>query len=457
MKRKVGGLMQIPGKKRRLPLPRILTLGFLVLILIGGLLLMLPLATRSGHTTPFIDAIFTATSATCITGLTTVNTAAHWSLFGQSVILALIEIGGLGFMTFSVLPFVLLKRRVDLTTRLLIKESLNFEKLADVSSVMKYVIGLSLAIQSLGAALLFIDFYPRYGFSRGLFMSVFHSASAFCNAGFDLFGNSLESRPNDVYLLLVISALVIAGGLGFLVWRDLLLFNRRKRLSLHTKLALSTTGVLLAGGFVFFLLTEDNLAVLAPHVSTGNRLINTFFLAVTPRTAGLTTIPYSEISIAGILLTIVLMFIGGTPGSTAGGIKTTTLGLLTLQTWAVLRGNRDVEFGHRRFSDQNILRALMLVFISLTSVIVAGVILTATETIPTRYGLEYVIFEVISAFSTAGMTMGLTPHLTVIGKLIIMLLMFLGRVGIYTVMFTVLNASHPRKGYRYPAENVMLG
>ncbi|MFD0898180.1 TrkH family potassium uptake protein [Loigolactobacillus binensis] len=449
--------MQIPGKQHRMPLPKILTLGFLALILLGGLLLMLPLATQEHHSTPFIDAIFTATSATCITGLTTVNTAAHWSLFGQSVILIMIEIGGLGFMTFSVLPFILLKRRVDLTTRLLIKESLNFEKLADVNSVMKYVIGLSLAIQTLGAALLFIDFYPRYGLARGLFMSVFHAVSAFCNAGFDLFGNSLESQANDPYLILVISALVIAGGLGFLVWRDLLLFKRRRRLSLHTKLALSTTGVLLVGGFILFLLTEDNLAVMAAQVSPGKRLVNTFFLAVTPRTAGITTIPYSQISIAGILLTIVLMFIGGTPGSTAGGIKTTTLGLLTLQSWAVLRGNRDVEFGHRRFSDQNILRALMLVFLCLVLVIVAGLILTITETIPERYGLEYIIFEVISAFSTAGMTMGLTPHLTIIGKLIIMLLMFLGRVGVYTVMFTVLNASHPQKGYRYPAENVMLG
>ncbi|MFD1318762.1 TrkH family potassium uptake protein [Loigolactobacillus zhaoyuanensis] len=449
--------MQIPGTQRRMPLPKILTLGFLVLIVLGGLLLMLPLATRAHHTTPFIDAIFTATSAICITGLTTVNTAAHWSLFGQSIILLLIEIGGLGFMTFSVLPFVLLKRRVDLTTRLLIKESLNFEKLANVNSVMKYVIGLSLAIQSLGAALLFIDFYPRYGLGRGLFMSIFHSVSSFCNAGFDLFGNSLESQPNDVYLILVTSALIIAGGLGFLVCRDLLLFKRRKRLSLHTKLALNTSGILLLVGFVLFLLTENNLAVMAPHVNVVNRLVNTFFLTVTPRTAGITTIPYSELSIAGILLTIVLMFIGGTPGSTAGGIKTTTLGLLTLQSWAILRGNRDVEFGHRRFSDQNILRALMLVFISLVIIITAGLILTATETIPKHYGLEYVIFEVISAFSTAGMTMGLTPKLTTIGKFIIMLLMFLGRVGIYTVMFSVLNASHPQKGYRYPAENVMLG
>ncbi|MFC6170149.1 TrkH family potassium uptake protein [Loigolactobacillus jiayinensis] len=449
--------MQLPGIHKRIPLPEILTLGFLTLILIGALLLMLPIATRSGHTTPFLDAIFTATSATCITGLTIFNTAAHWSLFGQSVILIMIEIGGLGFMTFSVLPFVLLKRRVDLTTRLLIKESLNFEKLADVNSVMKYVIGLSLAIQTLGAGLLLIDFYPRYGLGRGLFMSVFQSASAFCNAGFDLFGNSLESQQNDPYLILVVSALVIAGGLGFLVWRDLLLLKRHKRLSLHTKLALSTTGVLLLGGFVLFLLTENNLQVMAPHVNFANRLVNTFFLAVTPRTAGITTIPYSEISIAGILLTIVLMFIGGTPGSTAGGIKTTTLGLLTLQSWAVLRGNRDVEFGHRRFSDQNILRALMLVFMSLVLVIIASMVLTATETVPSRYGLEYIIFEVISAFSTAGMSMGLTPNLTAIGKLIIMLLMFLGRVGIYTVMFTVLNASHPQKGYRYPAENVMLG
>lgn len=449
--------MQLFGNRRRIPLPAILTLGFLFFIVLGSILLMLPSATRSHQTTPFIDALFTATSATCITGLTTVNTAAHWSFFGQSIIIMLVEIGGLGFMTFSVLPFVLLKRKVDLTTRLLIKESLNFEKLADVDSVLKYVIGLSLIIQSLGAALLFVDFYPRYGFTHGFFMSLFHAVSAFCNAGFDLFGNSLESQQNDPYLILIVSALIIAGGLGFLVWRDLLLYKRRNRLSLHTKLALSTSGVLLLGAFLLFLLTEDNLAVIAPNTGGFNRLVSTFFLAVTPRTAGITTVPYSQLSIAGILLTIVLMFIGGTPGSTAGGIKTTTLGLLTLQSWAILRGNQDVEFGHRRFTERNIQRALMLVFISLVLVVTATMILTATETIPEKYGLEYVIFEVISAFSNAGMSMGLTPHLTVIGKLIIMLLMFLGRVGIYTVMFTVLNANHPQKGYRYPAENVMIG
>ncbi|MDA5386872.1 TrkH family potassium uptake protein [Loigolactobacillus backii] len=449
--------MELPGFKHRIPLPRILTFGFFILIILGGLLLSLPMATRNGHATSFIDALFTATSAICITGLTTVNTAAHWSVFGQSIIMLLVEIGGLGFMSFTVLPFILFRRHVDLTTRLLVKESLNFENLSDVSSVMKYVIGLSALIQSIGAGLLFIDFYPRYGLGRGLFISVFQSIMAFCNAGFDLFGNSLESYQNDPYLLLVISALIIAGGLGFLVWRDLLLLRKRKRLSLHTKLALSTSAILLVGGTLIFSLTENNLAVLTPNVSPFNRLINTFFLAVTPRTAGLTTLPYHQLSIAGIVLTIVLMFIGGTSGSTAGGIKTTTFGLLTLQSWAVLRGHHDVEFSKRRFSDQNILRALMLVFASIALVVTAIMILTATEATPARYGLEYVTFEVVSAFSTTGMSLGLTPHLSVIGKLIIMLLMFLGRVGIYTVMFTALNTNCTKKGYRYPTENILIG
>lgn len=444
-------------QQHRLSLPKILTLGFGAIIVIGSLLLMLPLATRSGVTTNYSDALFTATSATCVTGLTTLNTAAHWSIFGQLVIMVLVEIGGLGFMTFSVLLFAMLRRQPNLTTRVLVKESLNLETLADVKTVTKYVISLSLAIQAIGVGLLMVDFVPRYGWLKGSYYSAFHSVMSFCNAGFDLFGNSLENFSNDPYLIFVLSVLIIAGGLGFLVWRDVLLWRKKHLISLHTKIALTTTTVLLVGATALFWLTENQFHQLKGTANGWARFMDTFFLAVAPRTAGLEVMPYAKLSMAGIVLTMVLMFIGGTSGSTAGGIKTTTVGILWLQSWAVLRGNEDVEFGHRRFTQNNVFRASMLIFIAAIIVVIAIMILAAVETVPKQFGIEYIVFEVLSAFGTAGMTMGLTPHLTLIGKIIIMALMFIGRVGIFTVMFTVLNSDHPQKRYRYVEEGVMIG
>lgn len=442
--------------KRHLSLPKTLTMGFLVIILIGTLLLRLPVATQSGHATSTLDALFTATSATCVTGLTLVNTALHWSVFGQTVILLLMEIGGLGFMTFTVMLFLFMRRRMRLSTRLLAQESLNLENLSQLN-VIKLILLLSLIIQLTGAGLLFIDFYPRFGFGKGLWFSIFHAVSAFCNAGFDLFGNSLESYAGDTYLLSVMAVLIIAGSFGFLVWQDLLLFPKCRRLSLHTKLALGTGSTIMWLSIIVYFLSENNLAQLSGKLSYFQRLVNTVFMAITPRTAGLITIPYQHLSIAGIAFTMLLMFIGGTPGSTAGGVKTTTIGLLTIQSLATLRGQRDATFGHRRFTQDNVFRALTLIFVALIILASATLILCATQPIPKNSGLEYVTFEVLAAFGTTGISLGLTPHLTILGKLIIMFLMFIGRVGLYTVMFSILNADRQQPGYRYPEESVLIG
>ncbi len=447
--------MSIP-KRQHLSLPKALTLGFLIIILIGTVLLSLPIATRDAHSTSVLDAFFTATSATCVTGLTLVSTAFHWTIFGQTVILFLMEIGGLGFMTFTVMLFLFMRRQMRLSTRLLAQESLNLDNLSQLN-VIKLILLLSFIIQLAGAGLLMVDFYPRYGLAKGLWFSVFHAVSAFCNAGFDLFGNSLEGFANDPYVLSVMSILIIAGSFGFLVWQDLLLFPKRHHLSLHTKLALGTGTVLVLLSIVVYLLSENNLAVLSPHVSFGNRLVNTVFMAITPRTAGLVTLPYQQLSIASIAFTMLLMFIGGTPGSTAGGVKTTTIGLLTLQSIATLRGKRDATFGHRRFTQENVFRALTLIFVALTILAVATLILCATQPIPKNDGLQTVTFEVLAAFGTTGISLGLTPHLNVLGKLIIMFLMFIGRVGIYTVMFSILNANRKQPNYRYPEESVLIG
>ncbi|WP_420852583.1 TrkH family potassium uptake protein [Secundilactobacillus similis] len=427
-----------------------------MIILIGTVLLSLPVATRGAHATSVLDALFTATSATCVTGLTLVNTALHWSAFGQTVILFLMEIGGLGFMTFTVMLFLFMRRRMRLSTRLLAQESLNLENLSQLN-VIKLILLLSLIIQVAGAGLLFIDFYPRFGLVKGLWFSVFHAVSAFCNAGFDLFGNSLEGFANDTYLLSIMSILIIAGSFGFLVWQDLLLYPWRHRLSLHTKLALTTGTVLMGISVLVYLLTEENLAQLAPKLSVGQRFMNTLFMAITPRTAGLITLPYNQLSIAGIAFTMFLMFVGGTPGSTAGGIKTTTVGLLTIQSIATLRGRRDATFGHRRFTQDNVFRALTLIFVALIILAGATLILCATQPLPKSSSLETVTFEVLAAFGTTGISLGLTPHLTFLGKIIIMFLMFIGRVGLYTVMFSILNADRKQRGYRYPEESVLIG
>ncbi|MDT7014059.1 TrkH family potassium uptake protein [Levilactobacillus namurensis] len=433
--------------------------GFILLIILGTILLSLPIATVHQQGTGFIDVVFTAASATCITGLTVVNTAAHWSIFGQLVILGMAEIGALGYMTFAVLLFNIIRRHrnMGLSTQLLVKESLNLENLSDTKSVMKYVIGLSAFFQIGGVFLLAWDFVPRFGWKRGLYVSVYHSVMSFCNAGFDVFGNSLMAFQNDSYVLIVTIILIVGGGLGFLVWRDLLLYHERKRLSLNSKLTLTTTGTLFVLGFVILLVTEGNLSSLAGKMSWVNRTVNTLFLSVTPRTAGIITLPTDSLHSGSVFLIMILMFVGGTPGSTAGGIKTTTFGVLMLQSIAQLRGREDVEFSKRRFSQANISRALLLVFLASIVITLATLVLTQTEKIPQGYGLEYIVFEVLSAFGTVGLSLGLTPHLTVIGKVIIMILMFVGRVGIFTSLYALSKRQTRVSRLRYPEENILIG
>lgn len=441
---------------KRFTLPQILTWGFFGIIFLGTLLLLLPIATTHGQHTDFMTALFTATSATCITGLTLVDTANHWTFFGQIILLILIEIGALGFMSFTVLLYTLTNREMKLTTRLLVKDSLNLANLADTRTVMTYVISLSLAIQVLGALLLLPVFVPKFGWLSGSYYSLCHAISSFGNAGFVFFPGDFKIFADNTYMLLVTSVLIIAGGLGFLVWRDILLYRQTHRVSLHTKIAMGTSGILIMLAFLTFFVTEWQLPLLN-YQNWWHRLVDTLFLAITPRTAGFAILPYAKLSLAGIAFTMLLMFIGGTPGSTAGGIKTTTLGLLTLQTWAALRGKTDVTLGNRRFSQDNINRALMLTFISAVFLVVTTLLLSLTETVPRHFGIEYIAFEVFAAFSTAGLSLGLTPHLTTFGQILIMLVMFVGRVGVFTVMFSVLNVHNRPAAFRYPQENILIG
>lgn len=440
----------------RYSFPKLLTLGFLAVIAVGTVLLLLPFATRPGSQTGVMTALFTSTSATCVTGLTLVDTATHWTPFGQLVIALLMEIGGLGFMTFAVMTSLLIRRRLKMSTRFLVQESLNLDNVSQIQ-VVTLIIKLSLLIQLLGTALLYADFGPRYGWGKGLWYSFFHSISAFCNGGFDLFGNSLANFRTDPYLLVIFAVLIIAGSFGFLVWQDLLQFKKAHRMSLHTHLALKTGATIMVLSVIVYLITEKNLSQFDGQMGWGMRLVNSIFMAITPRTAGLTTFSYTDLSAAGLSYTMLLMFIGGTPGSTAGGIKTTTIGLLTLQAVATLRGHRDPTLAHRRFRQDNVFRALTLLFVALIIIAVAILILAETQVLPERNPLTYLTFEVMAAFGTTGISLGVTAKLNLLGKLVIMALMFIGRVGIYTVMFSIFNAQPKQPSYRYPEEGVLIG
>jgi trk system potassium uptake protein TrkH len=431
--------------------PQILTLGFLVIIFVGAFVLRMPISQQPGVHVNFMNALFTAVSATAITGLTVVNTATTWSLFGQIILLIMIEIGALGFMTFAVLLFALTGQR------LMAQQALILRNLADVKSVLSYVFSLSAIIQLIGAFLMLPDFIPRFGLTKGIYLSVASSISSFGNAGFTFFDKPVSFLQNDPYILIIWMLLITAGSLGFLVWRDLLLFYKQRRVSLHTKVAIHVSGWLIGISFVLFLITEKILAPLMTTTSFGNRIVDSLFLAVVPRTAGLEVIPLSNLSAAGIMIITFLMFVGGTPGSTSGGIKTTTLGILWMQSMAALRGQEQVNFGGRRFSQKIVIKAMMLAVISIVFVAVVSLLLTITETIPKGQGLEYIVFEVISAFSTTGFSLGLTPHLTEFGKVVIMIVMFIGRVGLYTVMFSVMNIRDKPRKFQYPTEEVIIG
>lgn len=437
---------------------KFLSLGFAIIILTGGFLLSLPISSQSGEFTNFLDAVFTATSATCVTGLTTLNTAQHWSIFGQIIIMLLIELGGLGFMMLPIIFYTLAKKKVNLSTRIVLKEALNLDDMSGVMKLTLYVLKFSIAIQTTGMVLLAIDFVPRYGVIKGIWYAIFHAISSFCNAGFDLFGDSLVPFQNDLYILLVVSFLIVSGGLGFLVWRDLLQYKHTKRMSMHSKIALMMTALLLLGGFVLFFFSEHNGRYLVQSDNFFVRLMNTLFMSVTPRTAGFYSVDYAAMSNPGLILTMFLMYIGGTSGSTAGGLKTTTFGVVLIQMISLLKGRQRAEFAGRSIKETAVFRAMTLFFITLSLCVISIMILSATEHLPRQNGIEYVAFEVFSAFGTVGLTMGLTPDLTEFGKLLIIGLMYIGRVGIMTVLFSLMsNNQKTTCRYQYPYESVLVG
>lgn len=445
---------------------RILSVGFAVVILLGTGLLMLPVSSAAGTVTPFIDCLFISTSATCVTGLVTLDTGTHWSYFGKTVIMFLIEIGGLGFMSFSTLFALILGRKITLKERLIMQESMNATGLQGLVKLAKYLLMFTFSVQIVAALILSTQFIPQFGLGKGIYYSIFHSVSGFCNAGIDLFGNfsSITSYHSNPVIVITLGFLIIVGGLGFYVWQEFYrIINDNgfrygirmlpKKLSVNSKLVLSVTGILILGGTVLMFLFEMNNPATIQGMSLGDKILNSWFAAVTPRTAGFNSVSTADMSPAGRFLTIILMFIGGSPGSTAGGIKTTTLGLILFTVISVIRGREDTEVFKKRICVELVVRSLAIVFIAMSLVVTVVMILSITET---GASLEYLIYETVSAFGTVGLTLGLTPNLSGPGKFILALTMYIGRLGPLTLVIALARRSR-LKGIRYPEEKIIVG
>ncbi|KJR49271.1 Potassium uptake protein, integral membrane component, KtrB [Desulfosporosinus sp. I2] len=433
---------------------RVLVFGFAGFILFGALLLTLPQATQDGLGLPFLNAAFTATSAVCVTGLVVVDTASTFTLFGQWVILFLIQVGGLGFMTFATLFAMLLGRKITLKERLLLQEALNQVSVEGIVRLTKSILKISFAIEAMGALILTLRWYSDFGWSKALYYGVFHSISAFNNAGFDLFGNfsSLTAFVGDPIVNITIMLLIICGGLGFIVLADLL--GPRKRFRLHTKIVLQVSVALILLGAVFILIMEfTNPKTLAP-LPFGTKVLAAFFQSVSPRTAGFNTINLAGMRDTTLLSMIVLMFIGASPGGTGGGIKTTTFISIVLSVLSTYRSDPHVVLEGRTLPKDVIQKAWAITTSAAILIFLILSILSYTE----NSDLLTVLFEVTSAFGTVGLSLGITPTLSSVGKMAIILTMFIGRVGPLTLAFVLSQKKAKQVAHvKYPDERILIG
>lgn len=445
--------------KLRLDPTQFIVLIFTAIVFIGGFLLCLPISSRSGKWTNFTDSLFTSVSATCVTGLVVVDTYTHWNGLGQAVILTLIQIGGLGFMTFSTLASFLLRRSISLKERIAQVQALNLQDINGIIRLTRHILIGTFAIEGMGAFVLAFRFLPDYGFPAALWKGVFHSVSAFCNAGFDILGEkgsfvNLTGYAGDPTVNIVIMGLIVVGGLGFLVWEELLQKRSFKKLSVYSKMVVTITAVLIffGAGFIF-LLEYSNSGTLGP-LSLKGKVLASFFQSITARTAGFNTINLSRMTGSSKGILTMLMYIGGSSGSTAGGIKTVTFGVLIAAIWHSFKGRNSVVIGGRKVNDNNLYRAGGIVGISL-SFILSGTILIS---IINRLPITSALFEMTSAFATVGLTLGITTSLVTASKIILMVTMFFGRVGIFTIAYALAVKSKARTlDIRYPECKIIIG
>ncbi|MBQ7642370.1 MAG: Trk family potassium uptake protein [Clostridia bacterium] len=433
-----------------------IVIGYLVTILTGSLLLSLPFAVKGGASPDFFSALFTATSATCVTGLIVADTYTHWSVFGQVVILLLIQIGGLGFMTVMTLIFLAFKKKIGVFERVVLLQSAGAFNLSGIIKLIKKIIIITFSCEAIGCVLLSFSFVPEFGFHEGLYFSLFHSVSAFCNAGFDLMGkiaptSSFTTLYSDPLVTLTLCALIIVGGTGFLVWADIA--ENKLNLSkyqLHTKMVLASNFILIIIGTLVLFFTDYDGAF--KDMGLGDKLLSAFFQAVSPRTAGFNTVDYASMSESGVLATIVLMFIGGNPGSTAGGVKTTTVLVVFLNLVASAKNHRAVKAFGRSVRSALVSQANALFLTYMTAVIVCTGLILALE----PYGFKEVLFEVTSAVGTVGLSFGITAGLSVISKTILILLMFAGRIGAFS-LFSVFFSNARSEKITLPEGKVLIG
>lgn len=432
----------------------VLGLSFIILILTGALLLSLPFASADGKSLNFVDALFSATSASCVTGLIVRNTAEAWSIFGKVVIITLIQIGGLGTMTMVAWVSIFIGKRIGLSERMFIKEQWSAESLTGLIRLMRFATLFTLIVEGLGALLLSFRLIPMYGIKKGLAFSVFHSISAFCNAGFDLFGDSLVSFQDDYFVTLIIAALIILGGLGFIVYVDLLNYPKKRRTRRQTKLVLSTTAILLIVGMILFYFFESTNGSTIGTMPMPQKILASFFQSVTFRTAGFNSIDMGKMRDATVFFSFLFMFIGGSPGSTAGGLKTTTFAIVMSSAFSTLKGQEDTILFKRRVQEETVRKAFSLFVIAIALVFVIAAFIMSFE--GGIFQFIDILFETISAFGTVGVTRGITGDLSTYSKLVLSFTMYIGRIGPTTFAMGLFNDDHKKK-YRYAEGKYIVG
>ena len=449
---------KVRRRKVSMSATKLVALCFLGIILLGTGLLMLPVSSRSGEPCQFLPALFTATSATCVTGLTPFDTWTLWSGYGQVVLLCLIEIGGLGFMSAATLVIFLFRRKVGLRQRMLIAQALSLNEMDGVVRLQRMVIFGSLGFEAAGALILTLWFWPQYGFVRALRWGVFHSISAFCNAGFDIFGSmepgsSLLLFQNDPVVLLTLGTLVVLGGLGFLVWQDIAEKRSWKKLSVYSRLVLLATASLIGTGWFFICLLEWNNPETLGNLSVGSKLLGGLFQSITLRTAGFDAINQAGLTQGGKAVSMVLMLIGGSSGSTAGGLKTVTFLVVLLFIWARARGRSNVSAFCRTIPQEQALNAMTISLMMVLLSVLGGIFVCATSPVSFTDGL----FEAISALATVGLTAGATGLLSVPAKILIIIFMYFGRVGVLTISLGFLMGNQAVERFRYAETSLLIG
>ena len=437
---------------KRLSSSQIIILGFAAVILLGSLLLMLPFATKDGHGAVFTDALFTATSAVCVTGLVVQDTATYWSTFGHAVILTLIQIGGMGVVTVAIAISTFSGKQISLKQRSTMQEAISAHKVGGIVRLTGFIIKMTILFELLGALVMAPTFCKEFGFFKGVWYAIFHSISAFCNAGFDLMGVKSEYSSLTYFIAnpvinSAVIALIIIGGIGFLTWEDIKTNKHHiRRYRMQSKVILTTTALLILFPALYFFFFEFG------NKPLGERVWSSLFQAVTPRTAGFNTADLTQISEAGSLLTIMLMLIGGSPGSTAGGMKTTTLAVMLSTAVSVFRRREHTHFFGRRISDDTVRNAATVFMMYLVLFLTGGFVISRVEGLP----LLTCLYETASAIGTVGLTLGITPDLGIVSQIILIFLMYIGRVGGLTLIFSTVSGNRGNTA-RLPQEKLTVG